>query len=152
MNVRNAMLLALALGAAPAIRAQQPSALGPAPTRTPPPDPLMSALFPPDLIMQNQTAIGLTPDQSKYIIQEIERVQTLSTGIQWSLQGAMERLSVAVHEDHPDEPQVLALLDSVLTHERDMKRAQIGLLVRIKDHLTPDQQAALRQKMQPSSR
>lgn len=146
MSLRHAMTLALILGAAPAVFAQQaPAAM--TPTRNPGPDPLMGALFPPDLIMQNQAAIGLTQDQSKYIIGEIQRVQGQSTGIQWSLQGAMERLAVAVHEDHPDEPKVLALLDSVLVQEREMKRAQIGLLVRIKDRLTPDQQAALREKM-----
>ena len=146
MNLRHAMTLALMLGAAPAAFAQQ-APVGMTPTRNPGSDPLMGALFPPDLIMQNQAAIGLTQDQSKYIIGEIQRVQTQSTGIQWSLQGAMERLAVAVHEDHPDEPKVLALLDSVLVQEREMKRAQIGLLVRIKDRLTPDQQAALREKM-----
>ena len=146
MNLRHAMTLALILGGAPAAFAQQ-TPVGMAPTRNPASDPLMGALFPPDLIMQNQAAIGLTQDQSKYILLEIQQVQAQSTSIQWNLQGVMERLSVAVHVDHPDEPKVLALLDSVLVQEREMKRAQIGLLVRIKDRLTPDQQAALREKM-----
>lgn len=146
MNLRNAVTVVLALAAAPLAAAQQVQA-GPGPTPARAGDPLMGALFPPDVIMQNQAAIGLTPDQSKYILLEIQQVQAQSTSIQWSLQGAMERLAGAVHEDHPDEPKVLALLDSVLVKERDMKRAQIGLLVRIKDRLTPDQQAALREKM-----
>ncbi|HWZ29446.1 MAG TPA: hypothetical protein VNX15_12835, partial [Gemmatimonadales bacterium] len=107
----------------------------------------MSNLFPPDIIMQNQEAIKLTDDQRQYIITEIQKVQTQTTSIQWRLQAAMERLGAAVHADQPAEAVVLPQLDSVLALERDMKRAQIGLLVRLKGHLTADQQAALRQRM-----
>ena len=42
-----------------------------------------------------------------------------------------------------DEQEALAQLDKVLATERDIKREQITLLVRIKDKLTPEQQAKL---------
>ncbi len=146
---RMGMAVPLLLLAA-AARAQQPPspAMPPAqPARAG--DPLMGNLFPPELIMQNQQAIGLGDDQQRAIIGEIQRTQAAATGVQWRLQGAMERLANAVKPDHPDEAQVLAQLDSVLALEREMKRAQIALLVRIKDRLTPEQQAALRQRMGP---
>jgi len=149
MNLGRATILLLALAAAPAVRAQQPVPVGAMPTRAPQPDPLMSNLFPPDVIMQNQDAIKLTDDQRQYIIGEVQRVQNLATSIQWRLQAAMERLGETVHQDRPDETLAMSQLDSVLTLERDMKRAQIGLLVRIKGRLTPEQQSALRQKMEP---
>lgn len=148
MNVRHAILVVLALAAVPATQAQQ-APVGMVPTRAPGTDPLMSNLFPPDLIMQNQDAIKLTDDQRQYIIGEIQKVQAQATGVQWRLQAAMERLGAAVHQDQPAEAAVLSQLDSVLALEREMKRAQIGLLVRLKGRLTPDQQATLRQRMLP---
>lgn len=149
MKLARSMLLVLALVVAPALRAQQPVPVGAVPTRAPQPDPLMSNLFPPDVIMQNQDAIKLTDEQRQYIIGEIQKVQTLATTVQWRLQAAMEHLGQTVHQDRPDEALAMAQLDSVLTQEREMKRAQIGLLIRLKDHLTAEQQTVLRQKMTP---
>lgn len=148
MNLRNAMLVALTFALVSTARAQQPTP-GMVPTRNPGTDPLMGNLFPPELIMQNQEAIKLSDDQRQFIIAEIQRVQTQTTGVQWRLQAAMERLGAAVHQDQPAEAAVLSQLDSVLALEREMKRAQIGLLVRLKGRLTPDQQATLRQRMLP---
>jgi hypothetical protein len=99
--------------------------------------------------MQRQDAIGLTDDQRRFMVAEVQRTQTQATGIQWRLQAAVERLAGAVRQDHPDEAQVLVQLDSVLTLEREMKRTQITLLVRLKARLTPEQQTALRQGMPP---
>jgi Spy/CpxP family protein refolding chaperone len=42
-----------------------------------------------------------------------------------------------------DEAQVLEQADRILGLERDIKRAQISLMVRIKNTLTPAQQAKL---------
>ena len=42
-----------------------------------------------------------------------------------------------------DEAQVAAQLDKVLAAEREIKRAQISLLVRIKNNLPPEQQHRL---------
>jgi Spy/CpxP family protein refolding chaperone len=48
-----------------------------------------------------------------------------------------------------DESQTLDEVDRILALEREMKRAQVGLLVRIKNALTPVQQAKLMQVRQP---
>ena len=144
MKLGRATILLLALAAAPAVRAQQPAPVGAVPTRMPQADPVMSNLFSPDVIMQNQDAIKLTDDQRQYIIGEIQRVQTLATGVQWRLQAAMERLGKTLHQERPDEALAMSQLDSVLALEREMKRAQIGMLVRLKSHLTTEQQGILR--------
>jgi Spy/CpxP family protein refolding chaperone len=46
---------------------------------------------------------------------------------------------------HPrvEEQEALAQLEKVLAIEREIKRAQVTLLVRIKNKLTPEQQAKL---------
>jgi Spy/CpxP family protein refolding chaperone len=42
-----------------------------------------------------------------------------------------------------DESQTLAQLEKVLAAEREIKREQVTLLVRIKNKLTPEQQGKL---------
>lgn len=151
MTTRRAFaLVVLLVAAATALPAQQPGPATPPGAQRGPqpgPDPLMGNLFPPELIMQNQEALGLSEDQRRFMIGEIQRTQAQATGIQWRLQAAVERLGGAVRQDHPDEGQVLIQLDSVLALEREMKRAQITLLVRLKGRLAPEQQAMLRQRM-----
>jgi len=109
----------------------------------PGPDPLAGNLFPPELIMQNQSGLGLTDQQRNAMIAEIQRTQSQAAGIQWRLQANVERLGAIMHQPKIDENQALAQLDSVLTLEREMKRTQITLLVRLKNQLTPEQQTFL---------
>jgi Spy/CpxP family protein refolding chaperone len=137
--------LFLVLAATAVLGAQQPPQPG-GPGGPGGHDPLMGSLFPPELIMQNQEAIGLSEEQRNYMIGEMQRTQSQVAGTQWRLQSAVERLSAIVRGDHPDEAQALTQLDTVLALEREMKRAQIGLLVRLKGRLTSEQQATLRQR------
>jgi len=111
----------------------------------PPPghDPLAGNFFPPELIMQHQQALGLNDEQRTYLIGEIQRAQGQATGVQWRLQGALEKLGALVGQERVDEGQVLSQLDSLLALEREMKRIQITLLVRLKNRLTSQQQAYL---------
>ena len=108
-------------------------------------DPLGASLFPPELIMQNQKAIGLDEAQKTYIRAEISKAQGRFTELQWQLQDAMETLVTLLKQDTAEEQQVLTQLDKVLNIEREIKRAQMGLLVRIKNKLTSEQQARLRE-------
>ena len=57
----------------------------------------------------------------------------------------MESLVTLLKQNPVDEAQVMAQLDKVLNAEREVKRAQIALMVRIKNKLTPEQQSRLRQ-------
>jgi Spy/CpxP family protein refolding chaperone len=145
-TARATLLAALILASVTALGAQQPQP-GPQPGGPGGRDPLMGSLFPPELIMQNQEAIGLSEEQRTFMIGEMQRTQSQVAGTQWRLQSAVERLGAIVRNDRPDEAQTLTQLDTVLSLEREMKRAQIGLLVRLKGRLTPEQQATLRQRM-----
>lgn len=114
-------------------------------TQQPPPDPLAEGLFPPDLIMQNQEAIGLTDDQRNSIKGEVQKAQSRFSELQWQLQKEVEAMVVLVREPRADEQQALVQLDRILAIEREMKRAQIALLIKIKSSLSPEQQARLQQ-------
>jgi Spy/CpxP family protein refolding chaperone len=108
-----------------------------------PADPLTELMFPPELVMARQNAIGLSAAQKTYLRGEILKAQTRFTELQWQLQDALEALTGLLKEPKADEAQVVAQLDKVLASEREIKRAQISLLVRIKNNLTEEQQHRL---------
>jgi Spy/CpxP family protein refolding chaperone len=132
MRVRILCICAISLLAAGIVRAQQPGE-----------DPLGQSFFPPELVIQHQEAIGVSPEQKEAFKTEIRQAQLKFTELQWKLQDEMEKMLSLVKQTHPDEQQVLAQLDKVLSAEREVKREQITLLVRIKNKLTPEQQTKL---------
>ena len=136
MSLKSSIVVVVMLLAAGSALAQQPR---------PAQDPLGGNLFAPELIMQHQKAIGLDDAQKGFIRSEIAKAQSRFTELQWQLQDAMESLVALLGQNAPDEQQVMAQLDKVLNVEREIKRAQLGLMVRLKGKLTPDQQAHLRQ-------
>lgn len=108
-------------------------------------DPLQGAFFPPEVVMQNQQALALTEEQKSYFKAEIRQAQARFTDLHWKLEDEVEKLSVLLKQPRADEQQVLVQLDRVLAAEREIKRAQITLLTRIKNKLTAEQQAKLRE-------
>ena len=136
------LLGATLLLTAPTLAQQAP----PAPPAAPAPhDPLAESLFPPELVMANQRAIGLDDEQKAYLRREISEAQARFLNLQWDLQDAMESLKSLLDQEQVNEQQILAQLDKVLDAERRIKRAQMGLMVRIKNKLTSEQQARLRE-------
>jgi Spy/CpxP family protein refolding chaperone len=126
------MLVVLFLFAATVTHAEQAS------------DPIAEAFFPPELVMQNQQAIGLSAEQKESLKNEMRQAQQQFTDLQWKLQDEVELMAKLISTGAVDEKQVLAQLDKVLAAEREVKRRQIALLVRIKNLLTADQQNKLR--------
>jgi Spy/CpxP family protein refolding chaperone len=123
---------AIFLFAAGAVRAQQPDQ-----------DPIGQSFFAPELVIQHQEAIGLSAEQKDYFKTEIRQAQVKFTELQWKLQDEMEKLVSLAKQPRVDEPQTLAQLEKVLAAEREIKREQVTLLVRIKNKLTPEQQGKL---------
>ena len=132
MRARVLCICALFLFAAGAVRAQQPDQ-----------DPIGQSFFAPELVIQHQEAIGLSAEQKDYFKTEIRQAQLKFTELQWKLQDEMEKLVTLVKQPHVDEQQVLAQLEKVLAAEREIKREQVTLLVRIKNKLTAEQQGKL---------
>jgi Spy/CpxP family protein refolding chaperone len=129
-------LLALAtlmLGASTNVRAQQPGGQ----------DPIGANLYPPDLVMQHQQEIGLTDEQRSYITGEIQQAQKRATDLQWQLQREVESMTELLRQNTVDEARTIAQLDRVLAAEREIKRIQLTLVVRIRNRLTPDQRTRL---------
>lgn len=114
----------------------------------PQPDPFARFLFPPELVMQHQGDIGLTDAQRASLMTAIQQAQSKVTETQFKLSAEGEKLGRVLQSPAVDESQALEQVDRILALEREMKRAQVGLLVRIKNVLTPAQQTRLNQLRQ----
>ena len=155
MKTTIAIIFAVAFLIATVVTAQQPPQ-APQPPRPrgageipnhphppPNPDPLAHLMFPPDMIMGHARQLNLTDEQKAFMRAEIQKSTATFQGLQWKLQDQMELLQETMKSSSVNEAQALAELDKVLDIEREIKRLHIGLAVRLKNRLTPEQQEQL---------
>ncbi len=128
-----AMILALLFSAA--VAAQTPSAAAT--------DDLAQYLFPPELVFKYRETIGLDDAQSKALKELVQKAQSKFLDLQWDMQAETGKLSQLLRTSRIDEAAAVAQVDKVLGLEREVKKAQISLLVRIKNLLSPAQQDQL---------
>lgn len=120
------------------VHAQQPGA-----------DPIAENVFPPELVMRHASDIGLDERQRASIKDAIQKAQSRFMDAQWDMQSESERMVRLLQARPVDEAAVLAQADRVMGLEREVKKAHLSMLVRIKNVLTGTQQdklAALRRK------
>ncbi len=107
-------------------------------------DPVGRNLFPPELVMQHQQQIGLTEGQRAAIKKEVEGAQSKFLDLQWQMQAESEKLVGLLQARPVDEARALAQADSVMSLERTIKKTHLGVLIRIKNALTAEQQEELK--------
>jgi Spy/CpxP family protein refolding chaperone len=112
-----------------------------------PTDPFAGAFFPPELVMAARDRIGLSQEKIETFRARAEQSQSRSDELRQRLERETTALSALVKQEHVDEAALIAQLDKVLDAERDLKHLHIGLLAAIKNLLTPEQQAKLREIM-----
>ena len=108
-----------------------------------PPDPLAHLMFPPDMILGHARQLNLTEEQKTFMRAEVQKATATFQDLQWKLQDQSEQLHETMKSTSVNEQQALAQLDKVLEIEREIKRLHIGLAVRLKNRLTPEQQEQL---------
>lgn len=108
-------------------------------------DPLAGALFPPEVVLMAGDQIGLTQEQREAFRAHVEKTQPRSNELTERLTRETAALSSLARQERVDEAALIAQLDKVLDAERDLKHLHIGLLARIKNLLTPEQQAKLKE-------
>jgi Spy/CpxP family protein refolding chaperone len=112
--------------------------------QTPPPDPIRDALLPPDFVMNHQQELGLSDDQKKAIVADVQAAEEHFKSSQKQIEAATSKLVDILNQSRIDQAKALAQMDAVLDVEREIKHAQLTLMVQIKNELTPDQQATAR--------
>src|SRR5882724_6994303 len=100
--------------------------------QSPPADPLAEDLFPPELVIQHQSDIGLTEEQRNALIAEVQKAQERFSDLQQRLQKEVDALGVLLKKEQVEEQAALAQFDKVLNQEREVKRAHLALVLGIK--------------------
>jgi Spy/CpxP family protein refolding chaperone len=129
------ILSVLALCLAASGSAQQP----------PDEDPIGKQLFPPDLIMSQAQKLRLDDKQRTTIKTEVQRAQSKFFDLQWDAKEASEAMAQMLQQTPIDESRVLEQADKVMGLEREIKKIHLSMLIRIKNSLTPEQVAQLKQ-------
>ncbi|MFY9821830.1 MAG: periplasmic heavy metal sensor [Thermoanaerobaculia bacterium] len=106
-------------------------------------DPIAKAVFPPELVMKYSQEINLDERQRTAIKENVQKAQSKFVDVQFELQTESQKLARLLQAKPADEAAVLSQVDKVLALEREVKRTQIALVVRIKNLLTDAQQAKL---------
>lgn len=119
--------------------------VGPRDSKPEPLGPVESKLFPPELIMENQATLGITETQRKAILDELDADQKDLLHLQWELQGEKEKLVKVLDVDVVDEKSSAEAANHLMVKENAVKAAHLRMLVRVKNLLTPAQQAKLRE-------
>lgn len=117
----------------------------------PPPqaDPFAQNLFPPELVMQFQAQIGLSNEQCQAVMADMQKAQPKFEQLHQQLQKAQAELGLLVDKEHVELEPVLAQSDKVQDVGREIKRTELALLIGLKNRLSAEQQAKLREiKMQ----
>ena len=110
-----------------------------------PADPLAGAFFPPEVVMLAREQIGLTQAQQEALRVRAEKMQQRSEELRGKLEREAAALATLAKQKRVDEPAIIEQLDKVLDAEREVKHLHLGLLVAIKNLLTPEQQAKLQE-------
>ena len=142
------LIATVVTGQQPPQAPQAPEARGadtiPNPPHPPPnPDPLAHLMFPPDMILGHARELNLSDEQKAFMRAEVQKATSAFQELQWKLQDQAELLHETMKSTSVNEQQALAQLDKVLDIEREIKRLHIGLAVRLKNRLTPEQQEQL---------
>lgn len=130
---RIVVALALALGLAASSRGESDSTG----------DPFARYLFPPERVIGHAQEIGLDEAQKTAIRNEVQKAQSKFLDLQFAVQEETGKVGRLLQDNPVDETKVLSQIDRVLGLEREVKRLHISLLIRIRNLLTPAQQAKL---------
>ena len=108
-------------------------------------DPFAGAFFPPELVLLAQDRIALTPVQLETVRARVAKTQQRSDELRVKLERETAALAALTKQERVEEAPLLAQLDKVLDVERELKHLHVGMGVALKNLLTPEQLAKLRE-------
>ncbi len=113
--------------------------LGNAAAAGPKDDVFKGKLFPPNVILEHQTELGLSKAQFTAIREAVVDVQAGVAEHEWDMREAYQALMLELDKAPIDEDRVLELATKALLAENQVKKKQMGMLVRLKNLLTEEQ-------------
>jgi Spy/CpxP family protein refolding chaperone len=104
-------------------------------------------LFPAEFVLRNQVALGLSTEQVASIKKQVGDTQGRLLDAKVDLGRITEQLRAALEGTKVDEAAALSLAGQAMDLEKQVKTAHLGLLIRVKNVLTEQQQDKARALM-----
>ena len=101
-------------------------------------------LFPPDFVLANQTALALSDQQLLAITKDVGATHDRFSSMRDNLHPLAEQLHTMLSQTRIDEAAALALASQVHDLEKQIKLTHLGLMIRVKNILTSEQQDKLK--------
>ena len=114
-------------------------------------DPMGANFFPPELVMQHQGTLALSAEQKAAIREAMQKTMARFTELQWEQSAEQETMAGLMKAERLDEAKTLAQFDKLVNIENEIKRMHLGLMIKIKNTLTAEQQVELRKLKQAMS-
>ena len=106
-------------------------------------DPFKGKLFAPNIILENQSELGLSKAQFTEIKKAVVEVQSNVAEHEWDLREAYLLIMTELDRTPVDEQKVLEHVGAALRAENEVKKLQVAMLVKLKNLLTDEQIAYL---------
>ncbi len=101
-------------------------------------------LFSPELLRLTHENLGLTAAQEETLAGAAAEIEARITSMRRELTEASHALLEATRPDKIDEARAMVLAEQVTRLQAEMQRARFALLIKLKNTLTPEQQAKLK--------
>ena len=108
-------------------------------------DRFQQMVFGPELVMRNQNEIGLTAEQKQQLVVEMQSAQSDLVPLQLEMAELGESLAAVLEPAFVDEVTAVESAARFMQLESDLKLRHLTLVIRIKNLLSAEQQATLRQ-------
>jgi Spy/CpxP family protein refolding chaperone len=93
--------------------------------------------------MSHSQELNLADKQRAAIKSEVQKAQAKFIDMQWDMKEETEKMLRFLQQTPVDEARVLGQADKVMGLEREIKKTQLSLLIRIRNLLTADQLAKI---------
>lgn len=107
-------------------------------------DVFQGKLFAPNVILEHQDDLKLTREQFTQIRAAVVEVQANVAEHEWDLREAYQRVLSELDENPVDAGKVLAHVQAALEAENEVKKLQVGMLIKLRNLLTDEQVDYLR--------
>lgn len=101
-------------------------------------------LFPPNIVLEHQDALGLTKEQYTAIRTAVVKVQSNIAEHEWDLREAYQEVLRELDHSPVNSNRVLELVDAALAAENKVKKLQVAMLIELRNLLTDEQMDYLR--------
>jgi len=108
-------------------------------------DAFKGKLFPPNIVLEHQDALGLTKEQYTAIRAAVVQVQSNIAEHEWDLREAYQEVLRELDHTPVDSNRVLELVDAALEAENKVKKLQVAMLIELRNLLTNEQMDYLRE-------